>query len=103
VQRRDLEYPFIVKPCKGFLSEGVFKIHSPEELASAIGSVNLDRHGAEFVLEAYCDGPEVDINFVLSEGELLFCKSRMTSPRRRMRTMSVANERKKIRGNNSNR
>ncbi|CEL01727.1 hypothetical protein ASPCAL01306 [Aspergillus calidoustus] len=74
VQRRDLEYPFIVKPCKGFLSEGVFKIHSPEELASAIGSVNLDRHGVEFVLEAYCDGPEVDINFVLSEGELLFCE-----------------------------
>jgi biotin carboxylase len=74
LQRGELEYPFIVKPCKGFLSEGVFKVHSPHELASAIRGVNLDRHGAEFVLEAYCDGPEVDINFVLSEGELLFCE-----------------------------
>ncbi|KAJ0425292.1 hypothetical protein BJY00DRAFT_275131 [Aspergillus carlsbadensis] len=74
VQRGELEYPFIVKPCKGFLSEGVFKVDSPEELASAIRGVNLDRHGAQFVLEAYCDGPEVDINFVLSEGELLFCE-----------------------------
>jgi hypothetical protein len=72
VQRGELEYPFIVKPCKGFLSEGVFKIRSPDELASAIRGANLDRHGAEFVLEAYCDGPEVDINFVLSDGELLF-------------------------------
>ncbi|KAL3448488.1 ATP-grasp domain-containing protein [Aspergillus insuetus] len=74
LQRGELEYPFIVKPCKGFLSEGVFKIHGPDELASGIMGVNLDRHGAEFVLEAYCDGPEVDINFVLSKGELLFCE-----------------------------
>ncbi|KAL3495531.1 hypothetical protein BJX62DRAFT_173999 [Aspergillus germanicus] len=80
LQRRELEYPFIVKTCKGFLSEGVFKVHSADELVSAIRGVNLDRHGAEFVLEAYCDGPEVDINFVLSE----------------------ANERKRSRSNNSN-
>jgi len=74
VEQGKLSYPFIVKPCKGFLSEGVFKVHSPNELSSAIKGVNLDRHGAEFVLEAYCDGPEVDINFVLAEEELLFCE-----------------------------
>ncbi|KAL2841447.1 ATP-grasp domain-containing protein [Aspergillus pseudoustus] len=74
VEQGKLSYPSIVKPCKGFLSEGVFKVHSPDELSSAVKGVNLDRHGAEFVLEAYCDGPEVDINFVLSEGELLFCE-----------------------------
>ncbi|KAL5335325.1 hypothetical protein BJX70DRAFT_401740 [Aspergillus crustosus] len=48
VQRGDLEYPFI--------------------------GVNEARHGTEVVLEQYCDGPEVDINFVLSKGELLFCE-----------------------------
>ncbi|KAL4907686.1 hypothetical protein BDW74DRAFT_189132 [Aspergillus multicolor] len=73
VQRGGLQYPFIVKPCKGFLSEGVFKVQSAEELTHAIRSVNLDRHGAEFVLEEYCDGPEVDINFILSNAEILFC------------------------------
>lgn len=74
IRQRVLEYPFIIKPCKGFLSEGVFKVHSAEELTRAIQSVNLDRHGTEFVLEDYCDGPEVDINFVLSNGEIIFCE-----------------------------
>ncbi|KAL3477163.1 hypothetical protein BJX99DRAFT_226480 [Aspergillus californicus] len=74
VQRGDLDYPFIVKPCKGFLSEGVFKIDGVEGLSRAFQGVNEDRHGTEVVLEQYCDGPEVDINFVLSEGEILFCE-----------------------------
>ncbi|PYI04581.1 hypothetical protein BO78DRAFT_431265 [Aspergillus sclerotiicarbonarius CBS 121057] len=74
VDSEKLEYPFIIKPCKGFLSEGVFKVHNPEELAHAISKSHLDRHGTEFVLESYCDGPEVDANFVLSEGELVFCE-----------------------------
>ncbi|PWY94242.1 hypothetical protein BO94DRAFT_563698 [Aspergillus sclerotioniger CBS 115572] len=74
VDRENLVYPFIIKPCKGFLSEGVFKVHGPEELSHAISNIHLDRHGTEVVLEAYCDGPKVDINLVLSEGELVFCE-----------------------------
>lgn len=74
VHDKALEFPLIVKPCKGFLSEGVFKVHDTEYLIRAVQRVDLDRHGTEFVLEQYCDGPEVDINFVLSQGEILFCE-----------------------------
>ncbi|RAK99512.1 ATP-grasp enzyme fsqD [Aspergillus ibericus CBS 121593] len=74
VDRENLEYPFIVKPCQGFLSEGVFKVYNPEELVHAISNIHFDRHGTEVVLEPYCDGPEVDVNFVLSERELVFCE-----------------------------
>ncbi|KAL3431576.1 hypothetical protein BDV09DRAFT_206531 [Aspergillus tetrazonus] len=72
VRRGDLAYPFIVKPCKGFLSEGVFRIDGVEELSRAFQGVNEDWHGTNVVLEQYCDSPEVNINFVLSEGEVLF-------------------------------
>lgn len=74
VRRGDLAYPIIVKPCKGFLSEGMFRIDGVEELSRAFQGVNEDRHGTKVVLEQYCDGPEVDINFVLSEGEILLCE-----------------------------
>ncbi|KAL2829014.1 ATP-grasp domain-containing protein [Aspergillus cavernicola] len=76
IARREttLEYPLIVKPCNGFLSEGVSRVDSPNELFQALAIVNLDRHGTEVVLEAYCDGPEVGINFVLADGDLLFCE-----------------------------
>ena len=34
--------------------------------------LSSDRHGKEFVIEKYCEGPELDANFVLCDGELLF-------------------------------
>ncbi|THV71529.1 glutathione synthetase ATP-binding domain-like protein [Aureobasidium pullulans] len=54
--KNDPPYPLIVKPCDGWSSEGVSR----------------SRHGAEFVMEKYCAGPEVDANFVLLDGEVLF-------------------------------
>ena len=68
----DLPYPLIVKPCDGWSSEGVSRVDSPDALTAAIKSIDTSRHGTEFVMEKYCDGPEVDVNLVLLDGEVLF-------------------------------
>ncbi|ORY06125.1 ATP-grasp domain-domain-containing protein [Clohesyomyces aquaticus] len=67
-----LPYPIIVKPCNGWGSEDVFKVDDAADLARQVGRINTDRHGAEFVMEHYCDGPEIDVNIVLYDGEILF-------------------------------
>ncbi|KAJ5376247.1 hypothetical protein N7509_013133 [Penicillium cosmopolitanum] len=72
VHDHHLDFPLIIKPCNGFLSEGVFRAESLSQLETGIHSINTDRHGVQFVLERYCDGPEVDANLVLCDGELLF-------------------------------
>ncbi|KAJ5529715.1 hypothetical protein N7527_003108 [Penicillium freii] len=71
-QEPDLPYPLIVKPCGGWSSEGVYRVDSRDTLLDAASAILASRHGPEFVIEPYCDGPEVDINLVLLEGELLF-------------------------------
>jgi hypothetical protein len=68
----DLPYPLIVKPCDGWSSEGVSRVNSFSELTAAINAIDKSRHGSEFVMEKYCAGPEVDANFVLLDGEVLF-------------------------------
>ncbi|EFR04044.1 hypothetical protein MGYG_07050 [Nannizzia gypsea CBS 118893] len=70
--KHDLTYPLIVKPCDGWSSEGVSRVDSPEALALAIKSIDVSRHGTEFVIEPYCSGPEFDANFILLDGEVLF-------------------------------
>ncbi|KAK2613014.1 hypothetical protein QQS21_000943 [Conoideocrella luteorostrata] len=71
-ENNNLPYPLIIKPCDGWSSEGVSRIDSQDMLETAIKSIHSSRHGNDFVMEKYCDGPEVDINFVLLDGELLF-------------------------------
>ena len=71
-QTEDISWPIVVKPCRGWGSEDVFKVDNSEQLAAAAGRMNKARHGTEFVLEHYCDGPEVDINFVMYDGKILF-------------------------------
>ena len=66
-----LKYPLIVKPCRGWSSEGVSKVDNASGVANAIKTIDVDRHGARFVIEEYCDGPEVDANLILCDGELL--------------------------------
>jgi biotin carboxylase len=68
----DLSYPLIVKPCRGWSSEGVSRVQNPSELSDAVNAIDFKRHGKDFVIEEYCDGPEVDANLVLCDGELLF-------------------------------
>ncbi|KAI1260323.1 ATP-grasp domain-containing protein [Xylariaceae sp. FL1019] len=72
LQEHNLEFPLIMKPITGYLSEGVVKIDDVSQLEAGVKTIRVDRHGADFAIEKYCDGPEVDANFVLSDGELLF-------------------------------
>ncbi|KAI0472512.1 ATP-grasp domain-containing protein [Xylaria cf. heliscus] len=71
-QSEDLNYPLIVKPCSGWMSEGVFKVAQREELVNAVSQIDFKRHGTEYVVEEYCEGPEVDFNVVMYDGEILF-------------------------------
>lgn len=59
-QEPDLPYPLIVKPCGGWSSEGVYRVDSCDALLDAASAILASRHGPEFVIEPYCDGPEVD-------------------------------------------
>lgn len=70
----ELPYPLIVKPCDGWSSEGVTRVESPDALPAAIKSIDTSRHGTQFVMERYCDGPEVDVNLVLLDGQVLFAE-----------------------------
>lgn len=70
--RHGLSYPLIVKPCMGWSSEGVSRVDDMSGLEQAVKSIDTKRHGVEFVMEKYCDGPEVDANFVLFDGEIVF-------------------------------
>jgi hypothetical protein len=68
----DVLWPIIIKPCRGWASELVFKVNDIQQLEEAAPYMRSDRHGTQFVMEHYCDGPEVDINFVMYDGEVLF-------------------------------
>ncbi|KAE8392427.1 hypothetical protein BDV23DRAFT_151214 [Aspergillus alliaceus] len=67
-----IPYPLIIKPCDGWSSEGVSRVDDIDALTAAVNSIDTSRHGTEFVIEKYCDGPEVDVNLVLLDGEVLF-------------------------------
>ncbi|KAJ5668549.1 uncharacterized protein N7477_007119 [Penicillium maclennaniae] len=77
--------PWIVKPCNGWHSLGVAKVTTKEDLVAAVERVakyaaySRDMANTEdpqwqtnVLIEEYCDGPEVDCNFVLWEGQILF-------------------------------
>ncbi|KAK2873489.1 hypothetical protein FQN49_002326 [Arthroderma sp. PD_2] len=77
--------PWIVKPCHGFASTGIIKVASEEGLVPAVEKVSsntgyskagLPRKDQPWqtnvLVEEYCDGPEVDCDFVLWDGEILF-------------------------------
>lgn len=72
VREHGLAFPLIIKPTNGFLSEGVFRVEDLAQLEAGVRGINTERHGSEFVIEKYCEGPEVDANFVLCDGKLLF-------------------------------
>lgn len=70
-----IPYPVVVKPTNGWGSYGVAKAVNETELladvewaaGSIIGFVN-----SEVMIEPYCDGPEVDINLAMWDGEVTF-------------------------------
>lgn len=79
LERRNgvLDFPLVVKPCTGWNSDCVVKVGSEEELRAAIRRAS-DRHkdsaakNTGVVVEPYIDGPEVDADFVILNGEVLF-------------------------------
>ncbi|KAH6649500.1 hypothetical protein F5144DRAFT_521913 [Chaetomium tenue] len=75
---KGLVFPLIVKPCTGWNSDCVVKVRDVEELRAAVKRASA-RHADSpakntgVVVEPYVDGPEVDANFVMLDGEVLFC------------------------------
>ncbi|KAM0316633.1 hypothetical protein ACHAO8_002918 [Botrytis cinerea] len=75
-----LSLPLIVKPANGWASEGVCKVTCEDELRDAVlrlwqppFSEKYGRDAQGLVLvEPYVDGPEVDANLVLVDGEIVF-------------------------------
>lgn len=74
--RSQLHYPLIVKPCKGWSSEGVWKVANEGELREKLSLLWRESfvawHGNEVVIETYVEGPEIDANMVLVDGEIVF-------------------------------
>ncbi|KAF4902670.1 Fumipyrrole biosynthesis protein C [Colletotrichum viniferum] len=75
---KGLKYPLIVKPCTGWNSDCVVKVRDEGELRAAVKRAS-DRHATSaarstsVVIEPYIDEPEIDANFVVLNGEVLFC------------------------------
>ena len=70
--RNALAYPLIVKPTTGNSSEGVIKVSSEAELLAAVFRIETHFPGKSMLIEPYASGPEVDANFVLLNGQVLF-------------------------------
>lgn len=66
-------YPQILKPVRGAGSVDVYIVRSAEELLT-VSSKLFQERSQPVLMEAYVDGPEVDVNFVLSNGRILFCE-----------------------------
>ncbi|KAM0254480.1 hypothetical protein ACHAQJ_006762 [Trichoderma viride] len=72
---KTLQYPMVVKPCRGRTSRGVRKVTNEASMRQAVRMLDEDDEiSTEYgiMIETYVDGPEFDANFVLWEGQILF-------------------------------
>lgn len=69
---KPLKFPLIVKPCTGYGSEGVFRVSNKAELVKTITHLHSGSEKPDLAIDTYEDGPEIDANFVLYDGEMLF-------------------------------
>ncbi|KAF2019958.1 hypothetical protein BU24DRAFT_365726, partial [Aaosphaeria arxii CBS 175.79] len=73
-----LRFPLVVKPCSGWNSDCVAKVGNVDELREAVLRAST-RHAkspsssTKVVVEPYIDGPEIDANFIVLDGKVLFC------------------------------
>jgi hypothetical protein len=67
-----LEFPLVVKPCEGQGSVGVSKVTNMQQLFDAV--TGIEKYGSKsgIMVENYIDGPEIDANFAMLDGEVLF-------------------------------
>jgi hypothetical protein len=72
-----IQYPVVVKPCIGWGSECISKVHTPHELIQAVERAS-ERHRtspiqrSDVMIESYVNGPEIDANIVLLDGNIAF-------------------------------
>ncbi|KAI1639574.1 hypothetical protein F4809DRAFT_638382 [Biscogniauxia mediterranea] len=71
--RENLTYPLILKPCFGINSEGVVRVDDQDDIPAAVETIHKT-FCKEFLIEKYCEGPEVDINLVVIDKEVLLCE-----------------------------
>ncbi|KAI2625889.1 glutathione synthetase ATP-binding domain-like protein [Hypoxylon sp. NC1633] len=71
--RENLSYPLILKPRLGLNSEGVVRVDDAAGIEPAVEMIQKTFFKS-FTMEKYCDGPEVDVNVILLDGEVLFCE-----------------------------
>ncbi|CAI6342058.1 unnamed protein product [Periconia digitata] len=68
-----IPYPMVVKPCIGWASECISKVHTETELLRAVEKAS-ERHRlspirrTDVMIESYVEGPEIDANIVLLAG-----------------------------------
>ncbi|OQD81419.1 hypothetical protein PENANT_c027G01889 [Penicillium antarcticum] len=67
-----LEFPLIVKPTTGCASDGVSKVTCEAELCGAVQRNEEKFPGTNALVEPYVSGPEVDANFVIVDGKLIW-------------------------------
>ena len=65
------KYPLIVKPNMGAGSVYVYKVDTEAELLQAVKRTG-EGSGKKVLIEAYIDGPELDVNIILLDGEVIF-------------------------------
>ncbi|KAI8962852.1 glutathione synthetase ATP-binding domain-like protein [Daldinia sp. FL1419] len=73
VEKEELSYPLILKPCLGLNSEGIVRVNNAAEIQAGVEMIQKTFFKS-FTMEKYCDGPEVDVNIILLDGEILFCE-----------------------------
>ncbi|KAI9713356.1 MAG: hypothetical protein M1828_001449 [Chrysothrix sp. TS-e1954] len=72
-QLNTLVYPLMIKPSSGRSSAGVKKAIDNSSMREAVRMLDAeDLAGDGIVLETFVHGPELDCNFVLHDGEVLF-------------------------------
>jgi biotin carboxylase len=67
-----LKFPIITKPCFGWGSNGVFLVRDHKHLTKAILSIERTYPDIDIMVESYEQGPEIDANYVLQDGKILF-------------------------------
>ncbi|TLD31313.1 hypothetical protein PspLS_01707 [Pyricularia sp. CBS 133598] len=74
MNKEPMTYPMVCKPSTGRGSEGVFRADDAKELRDAVTRIlALGRDcPSGVVVEPYVDGPELDVNLVMLEGQVLF-------------------------------
>ncbi|KAI0885660.1 glutathione synthetase ATP-binding domain-like protein [Annulohypoxylon maeteangense] len=73
VSSEKLNFPLILKPRLGLNSEGVVRVDDAAGVQPAVEMIQKTFFKS-FTMERYCDGPEVDVNVVLLDGEVVFCE-----------------------------